>query len=61
MIPIISKMLKEEAAKRGGLKNVVCLSITANRDGDLCPNHSDDRDRHAPCGRRHVRDLHEQE
>ena len=54
-------MLKEEAAKRGGLKNVVCLSITANRDGDLCPNHSDDRDRHAPCGRRHVRDLHEQE
>ena len=50
-----------EAANRGGLKNKMLsgLSITANRDGDLCPSHSDDHDRHAPCGR--VHDLHEQE
>src|SRR5882757_8752720 len=46
-----------EAASK--IKMLSGLSITANRDGDLCPSHSDDHDRHAPCGR--VHDLHEQE
>jgi hypothetical protein len=51
----------KEAANGGGLKKMSSgLSITANRDGDLCPSHSGDRDRHAACGGR-LHDLHEQE
>ena len=37
------------------------LSTITTRDGDLCPSHSDDRDRHDPCGRAHVRGPNEQE
>jgi hypothetical protein len=37
------------------------LSITANRDDGLCPNHNGDRDRRAQSGRRHVRDRHARE
>jgi hypothetical protein len=48
------------AANRDGLKMLSGLSITADRDGDLYPNHSGDRDRRGACGRGHVRDLHGQ-